>query len=229
MLNWIHSWLAREDPLEKADLLFVLAGRQSRKEHAVKLFHDGWSRRILFSVGRFEIRRFPKLGLSRSPDLLAMAKSTSPPERHYFVSLHDGQFEVQRIPVRWLGTLSEIDALADWLEARPEISSLLIVSSDPHLRRLRLCCRTLLPAGLKIHFRAAPQENLLAIKDRPESEKENQEENEKEDKQKSQRSFSSARGTSFELLKLVCYSLFLPVWRIARRWRSRTMHSLSSK
>jgi hypothetical protein len=212
MLNWMRSRLAREDPLEHADLLFVLAGQQDRKEYAVRLFHDGRAHQILFSVGRFELRRFPKLGLPRAPDLLAIAKHTPPTERHYFVWLRDGEFDVKRIPVRRLGTLGEIDAFADWLAARPQISSLLLVSSAPHLRRLRMCCHALLSPSLKVRFRAVPERNL------PETQN--------EDEDDSQQSSPHRKGARFERLKIICYSLVLPFWQIARRWRTQTIHSL---
>jgi hypothetical protein len=57
---------------------------------------------------------------------------------------------------RRFGTLTEIDALARWLSEHPDIGSVLIVSSDSHLRRIRTCCRSLLNAGVNLAFLAAP-------------------------------------------------------------------------
>jgi len=39
----------------------------------------------LFSVGRFEIRRFSKLALPIQLDLLKLAQDVPPTQRHYFV------------------------------------------------------------------------------------------------------------------------------------------------
>ena len=209
MRNWLQSWVDREDGAAKVDLLFVLAGLQSRKEYALTLLQKGYASQILFSVGRFEIRRFSQLGLAGAPDLVAMAKSIPPPKRHFFVFYRNSQFDVKRIPRRGLGTLSEIDALADWIALHPEISSLALVSSGQHLFRVRLCCRSLLPPKLKTYFLEVPSESSAPR------------ESDSEEPRMGQ------LGVFYELLKVACYAAFLPVWRVLRRWRSRTMASLN--
>src|SRR5713101_4201905 len=155
MFRFFFNWLACADPVEHANAIFVLAGLKARKVFAIQLLVQGIASRVLFSVSRFEIRRFPELGLPQTIDLLRMAQSIPPPQRHFFVLLENQQFTAQRIRVRMLGTLTEIDALADWLGTHPQLSSLLVVSSGPHLRRLRLCRRVLLPRNLEIKFLAA--------------------------------------------------------------------------
>lgn len=207
----MYSWLACEDALTASDLIFVLAGSPSRKEYAARLFTERIAPLVLFSVGRFEIRRFATLPMPLPPsiDLLQITKSISPPDRHFFVLLKGGHFEVRRIPVRKLGTLSEIDALADWLHQHSEITSLLLISSGTHLRRVRLCCRALLAPQLKIHTRAAPQGICETDATEPLSREHN------------------LRRVLLEMLKIACYAMFLPVWRVARRWRSKTIHSLN--
>jgi hypothetical protein len=59
------------------------------------------------------------------------------------------------LPERF-GTLTEIDALARWLRENPDIRSVLVVSSDSHLRRIRMCCRSLLNGNVQLAFLAAP-------------------------------------------------------------------------
>jgi hypothetical protein len=193
----IFDWLARADPATHADAIFVLAGLRSRKLFAIQLLGQGVAPRVLFSVSRFEIRRFPELGLPQTIDLLQMAQSIPPPQRHFFVLFENQQFTVQRIPVRLLGTLGEIDALADWLIAHPEISSLFVVSSGSHLRRLRICCRRLLRRSVKCSFVAAPEESGNIGMNR--------------------------KAILVECFKIVCYSVFLPFWEVVRpfRWRIR--------
>lgn len=208
MLNRIYNWLVSADPSAKADVIFVLAGLQNRKIHALKLFQQGLASCVLLSVGRFEIRRFVDLGLPQKIDLLKMAQSISPPERHFFVLFTGKEFEVQRMRVGALGTLTEIEALAEWLKAHPEISTLLVVSSGSHLRRLKICCGMLLPADLKIRLLAAPDENSGANI---------------EDLWKDRR---ARKSMVTELFKIACYGAFLPVWRIARHWRRKTILSL---
>jgi hypothetical protein len=144
------------NPPQSADLIFVLAGRENRKQFGLELYNQGLAPRILFSVARFEIRRFSKLSLPVPLDLLEMASDVPPPQRHYFV-LFDGQrVQVEHVWPGRFGTLTEIESLVRWLESHPKIQSLLIISSDTHLRRIRLCCQSLLGAGFKSALIAAP-------------------------------------------------------------------------
>jgi uncharacterized SAM-binding protein YcdF (DUF218 family) len=209
MLRFIFNLLASADPPAHADAIFVLAGLKTRKVFAIRLLEQGVGPCILFSVGRFEIRRFPELGLPQTIDLLQMAQSIPPPQRHYFVLFENQQFSVQRIPVRMLGTLSEIDALADWLGARPQISSLLIVSSGPHLRRLRICCRILLPRNIKTSFLAAPEQSATR------------------DPRIWWSDAATRKMVLTECFKIACYLVFLPFWKLARPWRSKTISSIA--
>lgn len=162
LLARVYDWLSPADSVCAADLIFVLAGRQSRKLFALQLFHEGPAATLLLSVGRFEVRKFAQLPWPEKIDLLQLAKATPPSRRHYFVSLEAGTTHVKLIPRRHFGTLSEIRALAGWLEERPGIGSLLVISSAPHLRRVRACCRALLPPRLQVRFIATPNDTGLA-------------------------------------------------------------------
>jgi hypothetical protein len=208
MLRFLFDWLSRADSAAPADVIFVLAGHKSRKVLAIQLLRQGLAPRVLLSVGRFEIRRFPELGLPQTIDLLQVAQTIPPPQRHFFVLFEKEQFTIQRIPVRALGTLSEIDALADWLTVHPEISSLLVVSSSPHLRRLRICCRALLPLNIKTGFVAATEENAT-----PNSQNARVDE-------------SIRKSTLLEFIKIACYVVFLPFWKLTKTWRSKTILSI---
>lgn len=154
--NVLRGWLTCADAVGRADLIFAMAGRQARKSYALGLFERGFAPRLLLSVGRFEIRRFATLKLPAPVDLLSLAAPISPPQRHFFVSFDGPNCQVARIPVRAFGTLNEIEALGEWLERRGEIRSLVVISSGVHLRRVRMCCRALLPKGLELRFLAAP-------------------------------------------------------------------------
>jgi hypothetical protein len=145
-----------KNPLQSADLIFVLAGRENRKQFGLELFRQGLASRILFSVARFEIRRFSKLSLPVPLDLLNVAIDVPPPQRHYFVLFEGQRVQVEHVRPGRFGTLTEIESLVRWLEDHPKIHSLLIISSDTHLRRIRLCCQSLLGAGFKSALIAAP-------------------------------------------------------------------------
>jgi len=153
----LYNWLSPADGPGQGDLIFVLAGRQSRKLYALELFRQALGGTLLMSVGRFEIRKFAQLPIPADVDLLQIASTTPPRLRHYFVRFQNGIGEAERVPRGRFGTLSEIQALAQWLEVRPQIGSVLVVSSGPHLRRVRACCRAILPARLQVSFAAAPE------------------------------------------------------------------------
>jgi hypothetical protein len=190
MLEFLFDWLSRADPPVHADAIFVLAGLKARKVFAIQLLKQGVAPRLLLSVGRFEIRRFPELGLPQTIDLLQLAQSIPPPGRHFFVLFENAQFTVQRVPVRVLGTLREMDALADWLNAYPQISSLLVVSSETI-------------------FVAVPEEATMP------------------NPQNWWNDGSTRRMVLFECLKIACYMAFLPFWKLARPWRSKTISAIA--
>ncbi len=156
-LRGVHEWLARADPPGNADLIFVLAGRASRKVYGLRLFTEDRAPRILLSTARFEIRRFANLPLPVPLDLLHMVSAVPPRQRHFFVCFERQTSQVERIPLGKLGTFSEIEQLASWLRIRPQIGSVLIVSSGAHLRRVRMCCQALLPKGVLLRFVAVPE------------------------------------------------------------------------
>ncbi len=155
-MSRLRAWLSQADLPRSADLIFVLAGRVHRKEYALELFRQGLAPRLLFSVGRFEIRRFSKMPLPAPLDLLKMAQEVPPPQRHYFVSFDGQEVGVKHILPGRFGTLTEIASLGRWLDANSTIRSVLVISSAGHLRRVRMCCRSLLKTDTKFAFLAAP-------------------------------------------------------------------------
>lgn len=158
----LYDWLASTDPVRRQDLIFVLAGRQHRKKDALKLFSSGFGSQLLVSVGRFEIRRFADLALPSPVNLVKAAAAVSPPDRHFFVCFGDENPRVRLVRRGTLGTLSEIQALKAWLAGHPEIRSVLIISSPAHLRRVRLCCRSVLPTTVEWRF-VASQEGCSSV------------------------------------------------------------------
>lgn len=155
LMDRLYQWLACADPPGSADVCFVLAGREVRKAFALDLFQQKKAPRLLMSVARFEIRRLTRLPLPASIDLLKLAAAVPPPKRHFFLLFEGSGCQAERIPVGRFGTLSEIKALAEWLRPRPGIRTICIVSSATHLRRIRFCCRALLPAHVRALFLAA--------------------------------------------------------------------------
>jgi len=97
-LSGLHAWLSSADHAHPAELIFVLAGHMSRKDYALQLFRKGLAPSLLFSVGRFEIRRFSKLALPVPLDLLKLAQDVPPPRRHFFVLFQGTECHVEHVP-----------------------------------------------------------------------------------------------------------------------------------
>jgi uncharacterized SAM-binding protein YcdF (DUF218 family) len=131
--------------LDGADAIFVFAGRESRKALGVRLFQQGVAPLLILSVGRFEWRRFPRLGLHGDGGLVELVQATPPPERHFFVRVEAqaARMVCERIPRGRLGTWSEARAVAELVE-REGISKLIVVSHPEHLRRCLLSLESFL-------------------------------------------------------------------------------------
>ncbi len=155
----IYHWLAQVDAQQKSNVIFVLAGRESRKRFGLRLLREGWGDRLLLSVGRFEIRQFCELPLPVSLDLRAIAAKTAPEKRHYFVDVEGGRAECHRIGIGRFGTWSEVLAFSNWLHKNQAIRSATIVSSSFHIRRIRICCRSLVRDNARLTFLAVPEED----------------------------------------------------------------------
>jgi len=169
------AWCARlrerlilPDALEKADLIFVLAGHRNRKVYGARLFRDGWAPRLVMSTGdppyiaRVLQREVPASILPNAQaeaDLREAAARPSPREGQFFACLDQRGWSVEPIEVGWFGTLSEIKAFASWLQQRTSINSVLVVSMGMHLKRLRMCCGRLLPEGCRVRFIAVTPES----------------------------------------------------------------------
>jgi hypothetical protein len=166
LLMRLYDWLDCSNPVGHADLIFTPAGRQSRKVLALELFSQKRAPRLLLSIGRFEIRRFARLLLPVPLDLPRIAAPVSPPDRHFFVIFRNNDVEVERFSRGTFGTLSEIRALAVWLSEHRDVRSLLVVSSGSHLRRVRMCCRALLPRGIQMLMLSIPDEDPYLNRDR---------------------------------------------------------------
>jgi DUF218 domain len=204
-LTRFHAWLSPTDAPRSADLIFVLAGRVYRKDYALELFCQGLAPRILFSVGRFEIRRFSKMALPVPLDLLKLAQDVSPQQRHYFVFFEGEEVRTQHLLPGRFGTLTEIEALAQWLRERPEIRSVLIVSSDSHLRRIRMCCRSLLNANIRLVFLAAP----LILSEQPVPEPAEQQQHYPQPEESS--GSATTKEDLIEMFKLAIYWVLLKI------------------
>src|SRR5258708_37088495 len=108
LASLVRNWLSPVDPRRNMDLMFVLAGRESRKLYGLELFRQRLAPRVLLSVGRFEIRSLSNLPLPGPVDLLGLADRIPPPQRHYFVQFERGKDLAEPIRPDRICTIAEM-------------------------------------------------------------------------------------------------------------------------
>jgi hypothetical protein len=131
----LYDRLTRNDPVQPSDLIYVMAGRHDRKVYGLELFRAGVAPRLLLSVGRYEVSRFPTLRIPGTEELLAMRDATPPEQRHFFVELSAGGVRIERAGLAQWSTSGEVAALRRFLTGH-SLRRLVVVSTDVHLRRV---------------------------------------------------------------------------------------------
>ena len=134
---------------EKADAIFVFAGREERKRLGIELFRSGYAPRLILSVARFEWRRFEALGLWSDGGLVDMVQTIPASDRHFFVRLERDRARCDPVHKGPLGTMSEARALATVID-EAELRSVLIVSSPEHLPRCLVALRTVVTPACRL-------------------------------------------------------------------------------
>lgn len=127
-----------------ADAIFVFAGRESRKRTGLRLFLEGAAPVVVFSVGRFEWRRFAALGLEDDGGLVELVQTIEPRKRHFFVHVGPEGASSEPVTVGRYGTWTEARALAGLAE-REGYQKILVVSHPEHLPRCLLSLSVFLP------------------------------------------------------------------------------------
>jgi uncharacterized SAM-binding protein YcdF (DUF218 family) len=165
-LHALYDFLSPSGPPEPADAVFVFAGQMERKEYGVALWREGLAPAIVLSVGRFEWRRVPLLGLPPESGLVELVERTPPPERHFFLEVDRERAAATLRPVLRFGTAGEAASLVEEAVARGW-RTVLVVSTPFHLRRARLALRRLgRGAGCRFLVTAVPQERTIHPRER---------------------------------------------------------------
>lgn len=164
-LHALYDFLSPSEPPAPADAIFVFAGQMERKEYGIELWRRGLAPVLVLSVGRFEWRRVPLLGLPPESGLVALVERTPPPERHFFLEVDRGGASASLRPVLRFGTAGEAASLVDEAAARGW-RTVLVVSTPFHLRRARLALGRLgHRAGCAFRFTAVPQDRTVHPRD----------------------------------------------------------------
>lgn len=153
----LFDFLSTGGPPVPSDAIFVFAGRPERKRFGLELFKRGLAPVLILSVGRFEWRRFPDLGLPDDGGLTRLVQETYYKHRHFFVTVGPDGASARFVPTHFLGTLREALALAEEVRAKG-YRSILVVSTSIHLRRARLALRhTLKDLPVRVAYTAVPE------------------------------------------------------------------------
>ncbi|MEO8371984.1 MAG: hypothetical protein ABI806_22565 [Candidatus Solibacter sp.] len=156
ILDRLHEYLTLNDPPQPADLIFVLAGRMDRKRHGLELYRTGIAPRLLLSVDRFEVSKMATIDFEGADDLIAQRNKLPADQRHFFCEVSGAgiRSEPAELP-RW-NTYGEILGLWDYLQ-RCMPRSILVISSDVHLRRVALSIGKVFPrVPLEVRYYAVP-------------------------------------------------------------------------
>jgi uncharacterized SAM-binding protein YcdF (DUF218 family) len=137
LLTRLYEFLTRNDSVEAADLIFVLAGRVERKQYGLELYRAKVAPRLLLSVGRFEVSRMHRLEVEEVDGwkgLIALRDRTPAEERNFFVHFDAAGVLSERADLPRASTYGEAFALRKSLGAT-NIRKVLVISTDVHLRR----------------------------------------------------------------------------------------------
>ena len=140
----LADFLDRSTPPEPCDALFCFAGRPERTPYAIELWRAGIAPVLIVSVGRFEWRRFPSLGLPSDGGLRDLVERTPPSRRHFLVELRGTDARAEWMSRGRFGTLAEALAIGRMARARGW-HSLTAVTTAAHSRRALLSLKRALP------------------------------------------------------------------------------------
>jgi uncharacterized SAM-binding protein YcdF (DUF218 family) len=144
--GFVHlgTFLAREDPLTRADAIFVLAGtRVERPLEAADLYLAGYAPRVLLSRSRAEEDAY-RIARARGAQLEDEFDS----EAHVLESLGVPPSSIVSL-ARTHDNTGEEAATLRQIAVREHWSRIIVVTSTYHLRRARLACRRAL-AGTSV-------------------------------------------------------------------------------
>ena len=155
-LHRLQEYLTLNDPPQPADLIFVLAGRMDRKPCGLELYRAGLAPRLLLSIGRFEVSKMATIDFEAADELIELRNRLPADQRHFFCEVNGSgmQIEQARLP-RW-NTYGEILGLWEYLK-RCMPRSMIVISSDVHLRRVALTIEKVFPrVPLDVRYYAVP-------------------------------------------------------------------------
>ena len=143
-------WLVRQDSLAPADAIFVLSGGLPyRAEEAAHIFRAGYAKEIWLSRPYAPVEELTNLGIP----------FTGEEEYSREVLIREGvpDSEIRILPGTIIDTEQEIEEVSREMR-RSGKSSVILVTSPQHTRRVRALWRVLVGAKQRAIVRAAPED-----------------------------------------------------------------------
>jgi uncharacterized SAM-binding protein YcdF (DUF218 family) len=143
-------WLVREDPLGPADAIVVLSGSMpARAEEAGRIFNMGYAHEVWVSRPVSPAEELEAMGIHYLGE----------EDFNRAVLIHEGvpESDVSIFPQPIVNTEQEIEEISAQMR-REGKTSVMIVTSAQHTRRVRALWRKLAGDDLRLIVRAAPQD-----------------------------------------------------------------------
>jgi uncharacterized SAM-binding protein YcdF (DUF218 family) len=147
-------WLVREDPLASADAIVVLSGSMpARAEETGRIFRLGYAREVWVSRPAAPGEELAAMGIHYLGE----------EDFNRAVLIHEGvpEADVTIFPRPIVNTEQEIEEIIGQMR-RQQKTSVMIVTSPQHTRRVRALWRKLAGNDLRLIVRGAPQDPFAA-------------------------------------------------------------------
>jgi uncharacterized SAM-binding protein YcdF (DUF218 family) len=147
-------WLIREDPLAAADEIVVLSGSMpARAEEAGKIFQMGYGREIWVSQAESPREELESQGIH----------FVGEEDYNRAMLLHEGvpEADVHIFPQPIVNTEQEIEEISSQMRHDGK-TSVIIVTSPPHTRRVRALWAGVAGSGLRLIVRGATEDRFDA-------------------------------------------------------------------
>src|SRR5215831_6203401 len=147
----LGRWLIVEDPLGKARAIAVLSGRMPvRALEAAKLYREGYAPEVWLTRTSEPGESLKAMGISFEGEEVYSAR----------VLIHKGvpagAIHVLEAPI--VNTADEMRVISKALDRKEKDRSVILVTSKPHTRRVRLLWRKLAPGDCRAIVRAASED-----------------------------------------------------------------------
>jgi uncharacterized SAM-binding protein YcdF (DUF218 family) len=147
-------WLVREDALGPADVIVVLSGSMpARAEQAAELFRSGYAHEVWVSRPESPAAELESMGIHYLGE----------EDFNRAVLIHQGvpEVDVSIFPQPIVNTEQEIEEISAQMR-RERKTTVMIVTSAQHTRRVRVLWRKLAGSDLRLIVRVAPQDSFDA-------------------------------------------------------------------